>query len=73
MVYNNEAPGDTAQAVIAKLRGTEHPFTGREPVIVSELQIALNGGHLSEADEMAHNYAEHGHIDTGLTCDHKIE
>lgn len=61
----HEGPGQT---LIDNLAGTTHPETGREPVVVDELKAAIAGGQIEEADEMAHNYTTHGHIDSGLVC-----
>lgn len=57
--------GDAARRYLAEHGSDIHPATGRPPIILYELKNALNGGHVTEAEEEVHNYQAHGRVEAG--------
>lgn len=60
-------PGDAAKQYLYEHGDDIHPATGRPPIVLTELQSALNEGKHSIADQLAHNYSAHGVLEAGTS------
>lgn len=58
-------PGDAARQYLYEHGNDIHPATGRPPIVLTELQSALNEGKLPIADQLAHNYSTHNILEAG--------